>query len=121
LAKHDSLAASEDNDATEEARGDEIGRSVPSALDQIINLKHELAQLAARIDWDFIDGEIARSTATRAGLGSRHGSRSGCYCSSIFMDYRTKACASVGSTTHTSSSSPGKSFSNTNSRMSART
>src|ERR1700688_2764193 len=31
LAKHDSLAASEENDATEEARGDEIRRSVPSA------------------------------------------------------------------------------------------
>lgn len=28
-------------------------------LDQIINLKHELAQLAEKIDWDWIDGEIA--------------------------------------------------------------
>jgi IS5 family transposase len=28
-------------------------------LDQIINLRHELAQLAGKIDWDFIDGEIA--------------------------------------------------------------
>ena len=28
-------------------------------LDQIINLKHELAQLAGKIDWAFIDGEIA--------------------------------------------------------------
>ena len=28
-------------------------------LDQIINLKHELVQLAAKIDWDWIDGEIA--------------------------------------------------------------
>jgi hypothetical protein len=28
-------------------------------LDQIINLKLELAQLAGKIDWDFIDGEIA--------------------------------------------------------------
>ena len=25
-------------------------------LDQIINLKHELAQLADKIDWDWIDG-----------------------------------------------------------------
>ena len=24
-------------------------------LDQIINMKHELVQLAARIDWDWID------------------------------------------------------------------
>src|SRR5213082_708080 len=28
-------------------------------LDQIINLKHELVQLAGKIDWDWIDGEIA--------------------------------------------------------------
>jgi IS5 family transposase len=28
-------------------------------LDQIINLKHELVQLGAKIDWDWIDGEIA--------------------------------------------------------------
>src|ERR1700688_472622 len=28
-------------------------------LDQIINLKHELAQLAEKVDWDWIDGEIA--------------------------------------------------------------
>ena len=28
-------------------------------LDQIINMKHELVQLAAKIDWAWIDGEIA--------------------------------------------------------------
>jgi hypothetical protein len=28
-------------------------------LDQIINLKHERVQLAGKIDWDWIDGEIA--------------------------------------------------------------
>ena len=28
-------------------------------LDQIINLKHELVQLAGKIDWDWVDGEIA--------------------------------------------------------------
>jgi IS5 family transposase len=28
-------------------------------LEQIINMKHELVQLAGRIDWDWIDGEIA--------------------------------------------------------------
>ena len=28
-------------------------------LDQIINLKHELVQLAAKIDWQWIDREIA--------------------------------------------------------------
>ena len=28
-------------------------------LDQIINVWHELVQLAGKIDWEFIDGEIA--------------------------------------------------------------
>jgi IS5 family transposase len=28
-------------------------------LEQIINMKHELVQLAGKIDWDFLDGEIA--------------------------------------------------------------
>ena len=28
-------------------------------LDQIINLKHELVQLAGKIDWDWLDHEIA--------------------------------------------------------------
>jgi hypothetical protein len=28
-------------------------------LDQIINLRHELVQLGAKLDWDWIDREIA--------------------------------------------------------------
>jgi len=42
-------------------------------LDQIINLKHELAQLAGKIDWDFIDGEIAPlySDKGRPGIETR--------------------------------------------------
>jgi len=28
-------------------------------LDQIINMKHELVRLAARIDWDWTDREVA--------------------------------------------------------------
>ena len=28
-------------------------------LDQIINMKHELVQLARKIDWNFLDAEIA--------------------------------------------------------------
>jgi IS5 family transposase len=31
----------------------------PGRLDQIINMKHELVQLAGHIDWDFLDGEVA--------------------------------------------------------------
>ncbi|MGB7276424.1 MAG: IS5 family transposase [Pseudolabrys sp.] len=42
-------------------------------LDQIINLRHELAQLAGHIDWDFIDGEIAPlySEKGRPGIPTR--------------------------------------------------
>jgi len=42
-------------------------------LDQIINLKHELAQLAGKIDWDWIDSEIAPlySDKGRPGIETR--------------------------------------------------
>jgi IS5 family transposase len=42
-------------------------------LDQIINLKHALAQLAGKIDWDFIDSEIAPlySDQGRPGIETR--------------------------------------------------
>ena len=42
-------------------------------LDQIINLKHELVQLGGKIDWDWIDREIAPlySEKGRPGIGSR--------------------------------------------------
>jgi transposase, IS5 family len=42
-------------------------------LDQIINLKHELVQLAGKIDWDWIDGEIAPlySDRGRPGIETR--------------------------------------------------
>jgi IS5 family transposase len=34
-------------------------------LDQIINIKHELVQLAGKLDWDWIDGEIAPLDSAR--------------------------------------------------------
>src|SRR4051812_9244557 len=42
-------------------------------LDQIINMKNELAQLADAIDWDWIDGEIAPlySEKGRPGIETR--------------------------------------------------
>src|SRR2546429_9298709 len=42
-------------------------------LDQIINMRHELVQLAGKIDWDFIDGEIALlySDSGRPGIATR--------------------------------------------------
>jgi hypothetical protein len=84
LAKHDSVGASEGTMRPKQHKTTGSNDRFRARLDQIINLKHELAQLAGQIDWDFIDGEIARSTARRAGPGSRHGSRSGCCCSNTF-------------------------------------
>ena len=42
-------------------------------LDQIINMKHELVQLAARIDWDWVDREVAPvySDNGRPGIATR--------------------------------------------------
>src|SRR3954467_15863615 len=42
-------------------------------LDQIINMKHELVQLAGKVDWDWIDGEIAPPTCAdgRPGIATR--------------------------------------------------
>jgi IS5 family transposase len=42
-------------------------------LDQIINMKHELVQLAAKVDWAWIDGEIAPlySDQGRPGIETR--------------------------------------------------
>ncbi len=44
-----------------------------SRLDQIINLKHELVQLGAKLDWDWIDREIAPlySDKGRPGIATR--------------------------------------------------
>ena len=47
-------------------------------LDQIINMKHELVQLAGKVDWDWIDGEIAP-------LYSENG-RPGCHSACIGSD-----------------------------------
>src|ERR1700757_3888199 len=42
-------------------------------LDQIINMKHELVQLAGRLDWEWLDGEIAPlySDKGRPGIKTR--------------------------------------------------
>jgi IS5 family transposase len=44
-------------------------------LDQIINMRHELVQLAGKIDWELIDGEIAPlySDSGRPGIATRIG------------------------------------------------
>ena len=75
-------------------------------LDQIINMKHELVQLAGKIDWDWLDGEIAPlySDKGRPGIETRF--VFGVLCSSASTPCPMKACAIVGSMTPISSISP---------------
>jgi hypothetical protein len=56
---HDSMTASEDTMRPKKHETTAEGDLFRSRLDQIINLEHELVQLAGRIDWQWIDDEIA--------------------------------------------------------------
>jgi IS5 family transposase len=38
-------------------------------LDQIINMKHELVQLAGKVDWEWIDQQIAPLYSEKGRLG----------------------------------------------------
>lgn len=94
--------------------------SSDSRLHQIINMKHELVQLVGKIDWDWIDGKIAplysenipalRPVYDRAAVARAH-----------LRPCPMRVCASAGSTTRTSSTSPAKSSFSTRSREGART
>ena len=88
-------------------------------LEQIINMKHELVQLAGKIDWDWIDGEIAPlySDKGRPGIETRF--VIGLLLLKHIYGLSDEACASAGSTTRISSTSPGRSSSSTSSRTSA--
>src|SRR5205823_151100 len=70
---HDSLAASEG--AMRPKKHETTGSAdlFRARLDQIINMRHELVQLAGKIDWEFIDGEIAPlySDSGRPGIATR--------------------------------------------------
>ena len=68
----DPASASEVRKRPKKRETSKSDRSVPG-LDQIINLKHELVQLGARIDWAWIDAEIAPlySDKGRPGIESR--------------------------------------------------
>src|SRR5205814_9009008 len=90
-------------------------------LDQIINLKHELVLLAGKIDWDWIDGEIAPLYSENGRPGSETRFMIGLLLLKHIYGLSDEGCASAGSTTHISSSAPAKSFSSTPSRTSART
>ena len=90
-------------------------------LDQIINLKHELVLLAGKIDWDWIDGEIAPlySEHGRPGIETRF--MIGLLLLKHIYGLSDEGVCERWSTIRISSSSPVKSFSSTLSRTSART
>jgi hypothetical protein len=84
-------------------------------------LKHELAQLAAKVDWGFIDGEIAPlySDKGRPGIPTRFAI--GLLLLKQICGCPMKAYASDGSAIRISSTSPARSFSSTSSRTNAPT
>jgi putative transposase len=59
IANRDSVIASEGTMRPNKPKTTGEGDLFRARLDQIINMKHELVQLAARIDWDWIDREVA--------------------------------------------------------------
>jgi transposase, IS5 family len=73
IASHDSVVASEVAMRPEKHRTTGSGDLFRARLDQIINMKHELVQLAGKVDWDWIDGEIAPlySENGRPGIATR--------------------------------------------------
>jgi hypothetical protein len=90
-------------------------------LDQIINLKHEPAQLAARSIGTLSTARSPRSTATRARPGIPTPFVIGLLLLKRIYGCRMKACASAGSMNRTFSSSPERSSSSMSSRTSAPT
>ena len=80
-------------------------------LDQIINMKHELVQLAGKIDWDWIDEQIAPfySDKGRPGIESRF--VVGLLLLKPVTAFPTKGCANAGFTIPISSTSPARRFS----------
>jgi hypothetical protein len=69
FANHDSLAASEGTMRPKQHKTTGANDLLRARLDQIINLKRGLAQLAAKVDWGFIDGEIAPLYSDKGRLG----------------------------------------------------
>jgi IS5 family transposase len=67
------MAVSEDTMRPKKHETTMSGDLFRARLEQIINMKHELAQLAGRIDWEWLDGEIAPlySDKGRPGIESR--------------------------------------------------
>ena len=90
-------------------------------LDQIIDMKHELVQLAGKVDWDWIDGEIAPlySENGRPGIETRF--MIGLLLLKHIYGLSDEGVCDAGSTTRIFNTSPAKSSSSMRSGTSART
>jgi IS5 family transposase len=73
IASRDSVVASEVAMRPKKHRATGSHDLFRARLDQIINMKHELVLLAGKVDWDWIDGEIAPlySENGRPGIATR--------------------------------------------------
>jgi IS5 family transposase len=71
--KHDSVVASEGTMRPKRRTTTQSGDLFRARLEQIINMRHELVQLAGKIDWSWFDSEIAPlySDKGRPGIASR--------------------------------------------------
>ena len=89
-------------------------------LDQIIDMKHELVQLAGKVDWEWIDQQIAPlySDKGRPGIEARF--VVGLLLLKHIYGLSDEGCASAGSMIPISSTSPARRFSSTHFRTSAR-
>ena len=90
-------------------------------LDQIIDMKHELVQLAGKLDWDWLDDEIAPLYSDKGRPGIEIRFVIGLLLLKHIFALSDEEVVSVGSMTPISSTSPAKSSSNTPSRTSAPT
>jgi hypothetical protein len=73
FCNRDSVAAAEGSMRPKKHEVTGSGDLFRARLDHIINLNHELVQLAEKIDWDFLDSEIAPlySDKGRPGMATR--------------------------------------------------
>jgi hypothetical protein len=91
-----------------------------SRLDQIINMDHELVRLAQKVDWQWIDTELAGRFSAKGRPATETRFMVGLLILKHMSLCPTRACASAGSTTPIFSILPVRSSSSTSSRTSVR-
>src|ERR1700748_1823906 len=88
---------------------------------QLINMKHELVQLAGKLDWEWLDGEIAPLYSDKGRPGIKTRFVIGLLLLKHIFALSDEEVCERGSTPHTSSTSPARSSSSMRSRTNAPT